>query len=120
MCHLPNRLKIPCKWHRVTASGARVLYTDSTIVTGLVTHTEIADRSAVGIYVFSAETVNETLLTDAGLELARREDLAENMSAMAGRWREARAQFRADLLADEGHRERRRSRARRWRAARKR
>lgn len=102
MCHLPNRLEILREWHRVTAPGARVLYTDPTIVTGLITDTEIADRSAAGIYVFSAETLNETLLTDAGFELARREDLTENMSAMAGRWHNARAQFRADLLADEG------------------
>lgn len=33
-CHLPNRLEILCKQHRVTASRARVLYTDPTIVTG--------------------------------------------------------------------------------------
>ena len=102
MCHLPNRLEILREWQRVTASGARVLYTDPTILTGLVTDTEIADRSAVGIYVFSAETVNETSLTEAGFELARREDLTENMAAMAGRWHDARAQCRADLLADEG------------------
>jgi ubiquinone/menaquinone biosynthesis C-methylase UbiE len=102
MCHLPNRLEILCEWHRVTAPGARILYTDPTIVTGLVTDAEIADRSAVGIYAFSAEWVNETLLAEAGFESLRREDLTENMAAVAGRWRDARAEFRDGLLLDEG------------------
>jgi hypothetical protein len=72
------------------------------MITGLVTDREIADRSAVGIYVFSAESVNETVLAEAGFEVERREDLTENMSAMAGRWHDARERFRDDLLADEG------------------
>jgi cyclopropane fatty-acyl-phospholipid synthase-like methyltransferase len=102
MCHLPNRPDILGEWRRVTAPGARVLFTDPTIVTGLVTDAEIATRSAIGIYVFSAESVNEELLSHAGFELIRREDLTENMASMAGRWHDARAQFRDELVADEG------------------
>lgn len=102
MCHLPNRLDILREWHRVTKPGARILYTDPTIVTGLVTDAEIADRSAIGIYVFSTESLNETLLADAGFEVGRREDLTENMAAMADRWHGARERFRDDLLVDEG------------------
>ena len=102
MCHLPDRAEILREWHRVTSPGARILFTDPTIVTGLVSDSEIADRSAVGIYVFSAESVNEMMLAEAGFEVERREDLTENMSAMAGRWHDARERFRDDLLADEG------------------
>ncbi|HEU5214965.1 MAG TPA: methyltransferase domain-containing protein [Gaiellaceae bacterium] len=102
MCHLPSRLDILREWHRVTAPGARILFTDPTVVTGLVTDAEIADRSAIGIYVFSAEWVNETLLAEAGFETAGREDLTENMAAMAGRWHDARARFQEELVADEG------------------
>ena len=68
MCHLPNRADILQEWRRVTAPGARVLFTDPTIVTGLVTDAEIAIRSAVGIYVFSAHSVNEELLSSAGFK----------------------------------------------------
>ena len=102
MCHLPNRLDVLREWHRVASPGARVLYTDPTIVTGLLTDAEIAARSAVGIYVFSAQSVNEDLIPRAGFELVRREDLTENMASMAGRWHDARAHFRAELVADEG------------------
>lgn len=102
MCHLPNRLEILREWHRVAAPGARILYTDPTIVTGLVTDGELADRSAVGVYVFSAESVNEALLVSTGFDLERREDLTENMAAMAGRWHDARDRFRDALVADEG------------------
>ena len=102
MCHLPDRLEILREWHRVTAPGARILFTDPTIVTGLVTDSELADRAAVGIYVFSAESVNERLLAQAGFEVERREDLTENMAAMAGRWHGARERFHDALVADEG------------------
>jgi hypothetical protein len=79
-----------------------VLFTDPTIVTGLVTDAEIAARSAVGIYVFSAQSVNEKLLSEAGFDVIHREDLTENMASMAGRWHDAREQFRDDLVTDEG------------------
>ena len=102
MCHLPNRLGVLEEWHRVTSPGARILFTDPTIVSGLVTGAEIAIRSAIGVYVFSAPTINEQLLAEAGFNLLRGEDLTENMATVAGRWGDARARFREELLTDEG------------------
>jgi cyclopropane fatty-acyl-phospholipid synthase-like methyltransferase len=102
MCHLPSRLETLRECHRVIAPGGGILFTDPTIITGLVTDAEIKDRSAIGVYVFSAEPVNEVLLARAGFALNRREDLTENMAAVASRWRDARDRFRDDLLADEG------------------
>jgi SAM-dependent methyltransferase len=102
MCHLPNRLDILREWHRVTAAGARILFTDPTIVTGLVSAAEIAARSAIGVYVFSVAPANEQLLADAGFRLLRCEDLTENMATMARRWHDARARFRDQLATDEG------------------
>jgi SAM-dependent methyltransferase len=102
MCHLPNRLEILREWHRVTAPDARILFTDPTIITGLVVDSEIEARSSIGTYVFSAAARNDELLSEAGFELLRCEDLTENMAAMAGRWHDARAHFRDELLTDEG------------------
>jgi len=102
MCHLPERLEILREWHRVTTPGARILFTDPTIITGLVADHEIEARSSIGTYVFSAAAKNEELLTEAGFTLLRCEDLTENMAAMAGRWHDARERFREQLLADEG------------------
>jgi ubiquinone/menaquinone biosynthesis C-methylase UbiE len=102
MCHLPDRLSILEEWHRVTSPGARVLFTDPTIITGLVTGAEIAARSAIGVYVFSIASTNEQLLAEARFELLHREDLTENMATVARRWRDARARFRDELVADEG------------------
>jgi len=102
MCHLPNRLEVLREWHRVTVPGARILFTDPTIITGLVADHEIEARSSIGTYVFSAAAKNDELLSEAGFDLLRCEDLTENMAAMAGRWHDARARFRDELLPDEG------------------
>jgi cyclopropane fatty-acyl-phospholipid synthase-like methyltransferase len=102
MNHLPNRLDILREWHRVTSPGGRILFTDPTIVTGLVTDAEIAARSSIGVYVFSSASANEQLLAEAGFGLLRCEDLTERMATMAGRWHDARVQFRDELVTDEG------------------
>jgi hypothetical protein len=67
-----------------------------------VTGAEIADRSAIGVYVFSIAAMNEELLAEAGFGLLRREDLTENMARVARRWRDARQHFSDELVADEG------------------
>ena len=102
MCHLPDRLRILEELHRVTSRGARILFTDPTIVTGLVTGAELAARSSIGVYVFSVASANEQLIGEAGLQLLRTEDLTANMAEIAGRWHDARSQFSDALVADEG------------------
>ena len=102
ICHVPERLKMLEELHRVLAVGGRVVFTDPTIVTGLVTSDEIAVRSSIGVYVYSTEAANEHLLAEAGFELLRREDRTESMEVIAGRWHDARLEFRDALVADEG------------------
>jgi hypothetical protein len=86
----------------VTSPGARVLFTDPTIVTGLVTGEELAARSSIGVYVFSVASTNERLIGESGFQLLRSEDLTENMAAIAGRWHDARTRLSDALIADEG------------------
>src|SRR6266513_745212 len=102
MCHLPDRLGVLKEWHRVMSPGARGVFTDPTMITGLVTAEEIAARSSIGIYAFSVASMNEQLLAEAGFDLLDREDLTENMATVARRWRDARERFADDLVADEG------------------
>jgi ubiquinone/menaquinone biosynthesis C-methylase UbiE len=102
MCHLPDRLGILQELHRVTSPGARVLFTDPTIMTGLVTGAELAARSSIGVYVFSVASANERLIGESGFRLLRSEDLTENMAAIAGRWHDARTRFSDAFIADEG------------------
>ena len=66
ICHLPDRRAMLAEWRRLVAPGGRIVFTDPTIVTGLVTAAEIAARSSIGVYVFSAVAANEQLLAEAG------------------------------------------------------
>ena len=102
MCHLPDRLRVLRELHRLTSPGARILFTDPTIVNGLVTGAELAARSSIGVYVFSVAAANEQLIAESGFRLLRSEDLTENMAAIAGRWHDARTRFSDALIADEG------------------
>jgi SAM-dependent methyltransferase len=102
MCHLPDRRNVLEEWHRLTRPAGRILFTDPTVVTGLVTGTEIADRSAIGMYVFSVASMNEELLAEAGFDLLSREDLTESTATVARRWADARQHFSEQLVADEG------------------
>jgi ubiquinone/menaquinone biosynthesis C-methylase UbiE len=46
MCHIANRLETLCDWHRVVRPGGRTLFTDAMIVSGAVSHEELAVRSS--------------------------------------------------------------------------
>ena len=102
MCHIANRAEVLNDWHRVVRPGGRVLFTDAMVVTGPVSHAEIATRSSIGFYVFVPPGANEAMLQEAGFEVRSVSDVTANAAEIASRWHDARARHREPLVAREG------------------
>lgn len=79
-----------------------MLFTDAMIVTGVVSHEQIAVRSSIGVYFFLPPGENERLIGDAGFCLVKVEDTTAAAAAIAARWRDAREQHRSTLVEREG------------------
>jgi len=102
MCHIPHRLAVLRDWHRVLRPGGRALFTDAMVLTGIVSHEELATRSSIGYYLFVPPGVNEGLLQDAGFAVRGVQDVTANAAEVASRWQEARERHRDALVAREG------------------
>jgi SAM-dependent methyltransferase len=100
--HLPDRLKVLREWTRVVKARGRLLFTDPTTLTGLVSSEEIAIRSSVGYYLFAPPSEDIRLIELAGLQVERHEDVTENMAAISQRRYEARKHAHEELIALEG------------------
>jgi len=102
ICHIRERGSVLRDWFRVLRPGGRVLFTDALVLTGIVSHEEIATRSSIGFYLFVPPGENERLLTDAGFENIGVEDVTDNAATVARRWRAAREHQRDVLVLREG------------------
>ncbi len=101
-CHIPGRQALLHELFRVLKPNARIPFSDALIIGGILSHEEIAARSAIGYYLFSPPGENERLLDAAGFRLLNVFDTTANAQRIAGRWREARSKRAEALTAIEG------------------
>jgi SAM-dependent methyltransferase len=102
MCHIRDRLGVLRDWHRVLKPGGRALFTDAMVLTGVVSHEELAIRSSIGFYLFLPPGENERLLEAAGFAVREVRDVTANAEEVARRWHDARERQRAVLVSREG------------------
>ena len=102
ICHMRERVAVLRDWHRVLRPGGRALFTDAMVLTGIVSHEELATRSSIGFYLFVPPGENERLLEAAGFAVLGVQDVTDNAADVAQRWHDARARQREALVAREG------------------
>ncbi len=102
LCHVPGRLGLLREIFRILKASGRLLFSDALIVGGMVSHEEIAMRSAIGHYFFSPPGENEKLLERAGLQLICARDTTESAAGISLLWRDARGKRKAEFMAVEG------------------
>jgi len=100
--HFPDRVHVLADWARVVRPGGRVLFTDPIVITGALSHKEVAARSLIGYFMFVPPGEDERRIREAGLELVRAEDVTPNVCEVAGRWLAARADREEALREMEG------------------
>jgi len=100
--HLPDRFGTLAEWARLLHPGGRLLFTDSTVLTGAVSKSEIDIRGGIGFLLLVPPGLDEQAIEAAGLTLLLREDRTAATAEVAARLHAARARRAAALKREEG------------------
>ncbi len=100
--HITDRLELLREWCRLLKPGGRFLYTDPTLVTGMVSKDEIWLRGTPGYFIYTPVGLNERLIANAGLRLEKQEDLTHRIAELSERWHRAREKRSIELIELEG------------------
>jgi SAM-dependent methyltransferase len=100
--NIGHRPRILSESFRVLRAGGRLLYTDTHVVTGIITFEELAQRANIKMHFdFSPPGENERLLEATGFELDICRDATENMVSISNRMHDARSRYHDELMIAE-------------------
>lgn len=104
--NIGDRQQLLRESYRVLKSGGRLLYTDTHLLTGIITIDEIAPRMNIKMHFdFTPPGENERLLEATGFKLEICQDATENMALIAKRMHAARQRYHDALMIAEEQRE---------------
>jgi 2-polyprenyl-3-methyl-5-hydroxy-6-metoxy-1,4-benzoquinol methylase len=103
MLHIARRSEVLAEWRRILKPGARMLFTDAAVLTGIISSEELSPAGQVGSGHVVPPGLNERLIQEAGFQLLGAEDLTASVEQIAKRISEGFAEYRdraAELLGE--------------------
>jgi SAM-dependent methyltransferase len=79
MCHIKPRLDVLREWNRVLRPAGQALFTDAMVITGLISHEELATRSSRILFICPAG--RESAAACRGFDLRSVNDLTDSLNA---------------------------------------
>ena len=104
--NIGNRLRLLRESYRILKPGGQILFTDTHLLTGIITIDEIAPRVNVNMHFdFTPPGENERLLEATGFDLEISKDATENMALISKRMHDARKRCHDELMIVEDEEE---------------